>query len=163
MIDINFFAAYLKGVVPFGARVKGRSRDTWLLIGSVVAAVSLLVVLAALFTLGLSKKRALRSARGAANRRQIYNGEEGTANLGFVGDGSKTAKQAEPGQTTVTFADQRRGSTSSSSCSGSSEASLVRLRMQQKRREMRRDDGQPKPRPRTRVRRVEDAVRSYHN
>lgn len=81
------FLAFLKGVVPLGARVKGRTRDTWLLIGSVVAAVSLLVILAALFTLGLSKKRTKRNAtRGLTNKRQVFEGEEGTSNLAFQED-----------------------------------------------------------------------------
>lgn len=78
----------MKGVVPTGARVKGRTRDTWLLIGSVVAAVSLLIILAALFTLGLSKKRSRRrsASRGMTNRRQVFEGEEGSSNLAFQED-----------------------------------------------------------------------------
>jgi len=83
---LYIFLAYLKGVVPFGARVKGRSRDTWLLIGSVIAAVSLLIVLAALFTLGLSKKRAHRRARGNITGQRPHDGENGTKNLAFVED-----------------------------------------------------------------------------
>ncbi|KAL0273396.1 UNVERIFIED_CONTAM: hypothetical protein PYX00_006066 [Menopon gallinae] len=167
---------YLKGVTPLGARIKGRTRDTWLLIGAVIAAVSLLIILAIIFSFGLSNKRENNNSRNASNKKQVFEAEEGHSNLAFRGDsevrlksgGSKlrgqsnldNSKTAEnSAATTVTFADQRRGSTSSSSCSGSSEASLVRLRHQQRKKDHRKEvsEEKPRPRPRTRVRRVENA------
>lgn len=79
-------SAYLKGTTPLGARIKGRTRDTWLLIGAVIAAVSLLIILAIVFTFGLSNKRGNQNARNENNKKHVFEAEEGNSNLAFLED-----------------------------------------------------------------------------
>nr|CAD7201495.1 unnamed protein product [Timema douglasi] len=77
--------AYLKDNHPLdGGWKKARSRDTWLLVGSAVAAVALLLLLAVLLALGLGKrKRNKRRVLASSNRRQVFEREAGTANLAY--------------------------------------------------------------------------------
>nr|CAD7258045.1 unnamed protein product [Timema shepardi] len=76
---------YLKDNHPLdGGWKKARSRDTWLLVGSAVAAVALLLLLAVLLALGLGKrKRNKRRVLASSNRRQVFEREAGTANLAY--------------------------------------------------------------------------------
>ncbi|XP_023719368.1 uncharacterized protein LOC111870941 isoform X2 [Cryptotermes secundus] len=130
---------YLKGPLPLdrGWR-QGRARDTWLLVGAGLAAVSLLLLLIALFGLSLSKRK--------RNKRRVLAGhiqqKGGTANLGYedevdIEDQGKTGTSGflpVPSSTAVTFRDdiiasqKRKGSSTSNSSEESSGTSLVRRR-----------------------------------
>jgi hypothetical protein len=62
---------------------RGRARDTWLLVGAGIAAVSLLLLLIALLGLSLSKRK--------RNKRRVLAGRTqqkgGTPNLGYEDEG----------------------------------------------------------------------------
>ncbi|KAK6637632.1 hypothetical protein RUM44_008054 [Polyplax serrata] len=163
---------FVKVPVHLGARIKGRARDTWLLIGSVIAAIFLLMLLVGLFALILSKKQTKTPKAGVVE-------DGGTTNLGFVEETESkpecstkytqktrsksknlTFKSEENTGSTVKFKeDERRGSSTSSTCSGSSDAGLVRFRQQQMKRDRRRNEvkEKPKPKPRTRERRIQSS------
>ena len=79
-IKLLLFLAYVKTIVPFGARVRGKTRDTWLLIGSVIAAILLLLLLVALFVLILSKSQ---SRKNSAKTSAEIEEERGNSNLGY--------------------------------------------------------------------------------
>ncbi|CAG2053804.1 unnamed protein product [Timema podura] len=113
---------YLKDNHPLdGGWKKARSRDTWLLVGSAVAAVALLLLLAVLLALGLGKRKRNKRRTGSVSGHSspgmlsvapplavtsIYHGDqEGSAAVG-----------------------ERKGSATSLSSGESSEASLVRRR-----------------------------------
>ncbi|XP_069696113.1 uncharacterized protein [Periplaneta americana] len=135
---------------------RGRARDTWLLVGAAIAAVSLLLLLIVLIALGLSKrkrsKRRVLAGGRQPNGQQQFEEGGGTANLAYQDDvdakgqsksgstvwvgGSKTSPSFLPvgPATTVTFKDdieesqKRKGSSTSLSSGESSGTSLVRRR-----------------------------------
>ncbi|EEB13875.1 hypothetical protein Phum_PHUM262900 [Pediculus humanus corporis] len=169
---------YVKTIVPFGARVRGKTRDTWLLIGSVIAAILLLLLLVALFVLILSKSQ---SRKNSAKTSAEIEEERGNSNLGYddgddgddkndvlnvgtsVREGQKiiqTKKWTELKIKSECLEDKKDelkndekqiNSSSSSSCSGSSEASLVRIRNQKMKKDA---EDKPKPKPRARDRKI---------
>lgn len=87
MFNVFDSAAYNKAVIPPGARIKGRARDTWLLIGSVIAALVLIMVLFCLLAIGLSKnKRRKNSGRTTENKQQVFEVEAGSCNFAYEED-----------------------------------------------------------------------------
>nr|CAD7438086.1 unnamed protein product [Timema bartmani] len=167
---------YLKDNHPLdGGWKKARSRDTWLLVGSAVAAVALLLLLAVLLALGLGKrKRNKRRVLASSNRRQVFEREAGTANLAYHDEEGNTktgsvSGHSSPGMlsvapplavTSIYHGDQegsaavgeRKSSATSLSSGESSEASLVRRRAapSSRRKVPEEEQGRPQPQPRRR-------------
>lgn len=80
--------AYLKPAEPLGGL--SQSRNIWLLIGSGISAIVLLLILIALFVLGFGRhKRKQRRVEGSANRSRVFEREQsdkGEDNMAFRGD-----------------------------------------------------------------------------
>lgn len=73
------FVAYLKISKPQGL---AKIRDTWLLVGVVIAAILLLLLTVTSFTLCLKKKfPTLNRSPGVANRQRVFEQETGTEDV----------------------------------------------------------------------------------